>query len=890
MDVRQGDARQGRSGDDSAGVVQKLASRGGLLFTVHGFALWGKKSANPTHDRNVTSWPSQRSLQAFMADSSAIVPTRLGSPGEFATWQADTRNGTPTYGTAQRPFPTALENHYVARPAGTVYAGNRFSCRPPEFFPERHPAMTKQLLALTLATIALASAANAAEDSRNRPLADGLPPLPSVSDSAFSMRASAPGETHVVAPADAFPCRLAAAGNRDVLQLSIGCVDSLRCDSLYSPSHDEAITFKADHVALTRQGDGFRLITRGPLGVLEHFNFMKVTRGLPYFRPLDKSAFARAPAGWCSWYVFWQGIREDQMTQNTDWLAANLKQFGCEYVQIDDGWQGVGQGDGVNRDWYVTEKNKFPHGMKWLADYIRAKGLRPGIWLIPFATSDEKTFRERPELFVRRPDGSSVYETPNATTGKLDVDWTGRYVIDPTSPKARAWFQDLFHMICDDWGYDYVKIDGQGGSIGACQRFRERLADPKVSPNDAYRSGLATIKSVMGPKRFLLNCGGQYASCGYCEGIRTGGDVGGADWMGMQTAIQATTEHLYANHSGFWTDPDVVCVRPPLTLDQARAWATMVGITGQLLMTSDDMPKLGEDRVEILRRLFPVADIRPMELYPLGGKPRIFDLRVATPQAGQWDVVALFNWDTHGMASLRLEPRELGWPAGSYVYYDVWEKKLLGAGKGGLTLGLPPTSCKLVAARPMTDHPQLVGTSRHITQGADDLVEARWDEAAGRWIGRSNVVGGDPYQLRFTLPPGWTCADTGVKVEGPLAVLTLRREKNQTVAWQCGFRRQAAAQTKAAGSPLLAQGGRPRRHDRLARPGGNRLSRLSQRRVADPNQPDQPDGSRAAARHVEVRGLRRSIGRGARRPACRSGSSSVRRCRGSRPPMPGSMS
>ncbi len=129
---------------------------------------------------------------------------------------------------------------------------------------------------------------------------------------------------------------------------------------------------------------------------------MKTKRGLPFFRPLDKSAFARAPAGWCSWYVFWQGIREEQVTANTDWLAANLKQFGCQYVQIDDGWQGVGQGDGVNRDWYVTEKNKFPHGMKWLADYIRAKGLKPGIWLIPFATSDAKAL-PRAARVVRPP-------------------------------------------------------------------------------------------------------------------------------------------------------------------------------------------------------------------------------------------------------------------------------------------------------------------------------------------------------------------------------------------------------------------------------------------------------------------------------------------------------
>ncbi len=95
--------------------------------------------------------------------------------------------------------------------------------------------------------------------------------------------------------------------------------------------------------------------------------------------------------------------------------------------------------------------------------------------------------------------------------------------------------------------------------------------------------------------------------------------------------------------------------------------------------------------MELVERIFPVADIRPMDLYPLAGKPRIFDLRVASPGAGQWDVVAVFNWDSLQSASVRLEPKDLGWPAHRFLYYDVWEKKLLGTNCGGLTVALPPT-------------------------------------------------------------------------------------------------------------------------------------------------------------------------------------------------------
>ena len=98
---------------------------------------------------------------------------------------------------------------------------------------------------------------------------------------------------------------------------------------------------------------------------------MKRKRGLTYYRPLDKTISARRRPDGARGISSIRAWREDQVVANTRWLAENLKKFGCRYVQIDDGWQGVGRGMGENRNWYVTEKQKFPHGMKWLADTIR---------------------------------------------------------------------------------------------------------------------------------------------------------------------------------------------------------------------------------------------------------------------------------------------------------------------------------------------------------------------------------------------------------------------------------------------------------------------------------------------------------------------------------------
>ena len=625
----------------------------------------------------------------------------------------------------------------------------------------------------------------------------------------FVISNSADIRADVVMPADTFLCRLTPSKNDDVAQFSIGRVGSKLCSALFSPSADLGVSFEGREVVLTWDKNHYVLRAQGPLTVGMHPDFMKKERGIKWFKPLDRKAFPRAPAGWCTWYAYWQGIDEAETLKNTDWLAVNLKKFGCQYVQIDDGWQGIGHGNGENRDWYVTDKTKFPHEMGWLASAIRTKGFKPGLWLIPFATSSESTFRDHPEMFCKRADGTSVGETRDPKTGQVTYDWTGRYIVDSTSKEGQKWFRDLFGMIIDTWGYDYVKIDGQGGSRGLPEQVQDQLADPKMAPDEVYREGLSQIKSVMGPDRVLLNCGGQWDSCGYCDGIRIGGDVQ-PSWDGMQSAIHSTMESVWHNGLDFWTDPDVCCVRPPgnngssLTFDQAQVWATLLGITGQLLMASDKMYDLPEKNVELLRRIFPTADIRPMDLYSYG-KPRVFDLKVAKPGMGDWDVVALFNWSSSGNAKIDLQPAVLGLPAGKYSYYDAWRKQLLAVSEAALPLSLDPTSCRLIVVRQYQAHPQLLGTSRHITQGADDLLQAKWDTAKASWSGKSAVVGGDPYELRFSLPPGWTCSGEGVRMDGPLAVLTIRRTENSDAAWAIRFLKTGAADAQAALKPVVQE-------------------------------------------------------------------------------------
>jgi alpha-galactosidase len=69
-------------------------------------------------------------------------------------------------------------------------------------------------------------------------------------------------------------------------------------------------------------------------------------------------------------------------------VKAGMKDAGYQYVVIDDCWQ-------VSRDQHgdiVADRQRFPHGIKALADYVHSLGLKFGI----YSDAGAKTCQGRP--------------------------------------------------------------------------------------------------------------------------------------------------------------------------------------------------------------------------------------------------------------------------------------------------------------------------------------------------------------------------------------------------------------------------------------------------------------------------------------------------------------
>lgn len=442
-------------------------------------------------------------------------------------------------------------------------------------------------------------------------------------------------------------------------------------------------------------------------------------------REMSARVPAKAPSGWCSWYYYYTTVSEEDCIKNLRFLEAQRRTLPVDTFQIDDGYQAdIG-------DW-LTANEKFPHGMAWLASEIKAAGYTPGLWLAPFLIAEtSRTFAEHPEWVVRNGDGTPAFAIGN---------WQrNNWALDGTHPDAIEWLGALFREICDGWGYDYVKIDFLYAAAIAGLRH-----DPHATRVQAYRRALGTIRSTVGEQRFILGCGSlMAASVGMFDGNRIGLDVAPFwrhltaeeraqpqvrerrpdDGLSAEGALRNTLTRLWMDRRLWANDPDCVLVRTDrtkLTLDETRTLASVIGLSGGMMLVSDDLEQLPPDRLALLSMLVPVL---PHGAVPEDLMERDMPERLVYRYERNGEsrmTVALCNFDDIAKdVSFPLPP-------GRWHAFELWGERYLGAREGTVDFALvEPHGCRVVALRPDTGAPCVVGTDAHIGMGAVDIAAER---------------------------------------------------------------------------------------------------------------------------------------------------------------------
>jgi hypothetical protein len=477
------------------------------------------------------------------------------------------------------------------------------------------------------------------------------------------------------------------------------------------------------------------------------------------------------PVVFCTWYSQPYGGSSDEkhLAETAAFAKNNLKPFGFSVVQIDDHWQAGVKTDGPKRDFTRHDpEGPYKSGMKATVENIKSNKLVAGLWFLPFAgTVGDPFFDAHPDWFVKHEDGKPY-----------TVKWGGT-CLDMTYGPARDHLRDVVSRISHDWGFQYIKIDGLWtGTATPIEYVNTGYKDDKMGdavfhdPNksniEAYRDGLKLVREAGGKDMFILGCNGPQnmrsygGAFGLVDGMRIGPD-NKSDWKNLLRGPTFGTRHYFLNGRVWYNDPDPLYVRESVPLNHAQLICSWVTLSGALNTSSEWYPGLPAERLDLLKRTMPSHGLpaRPVDLFE-NEMPGIW-LLTDTRHPIRRDVIGLFNWDNdkkdfdYSLDKLGLDAKN------KYVAFDYWNNKLVPVIQDKLQVSVPGQSCCVLAVRPVANHPQLISTSRHITQGIVDVLDEKWNEGTKTLSGRSKVVAGDPYELRIVLPnDNWnaTAADS----------------------------------------------------------------------------------------------------------------------------------
>jgi len=401
-------------------------------------------------------------------------------------------------------------------------------------------------------------------------------------------------------------------------------------------------------------------------------------------------------AFYCSWnYGVFHDINEEKLLKTARFVAANMPDV--KHFLIDGGWQsresGISSPSCANfylpeGQWHDAER--FPNGMKAMADAIRTAGLTPAIWWTPSVGLHTTLAKEHPEWLAKDATGN-VYRIVNS--GYLD------FSLKP----VQEYLHKVFTILFKEWGYEAMKMDFWSQGVESEQiRYATGTG---VQWRDWL---LSTIRSYLPTDGFLMTCVavsmgnpflGKSAST-----YRCGIDVGACKWREHVTASIWTLPLLaIPGNRTCLLNVDGIGWNLKLSDEENLHRLAFAFITMGSLEVDGRLEELPADKIAWLNKVMAQMDrghvVKSPDEDAFTGRPLPKCLYVDYPaasrtaQRGIVKHIALFNWSD--------QPQYTGYTAaqlglsGSATLRDFWTGETVELPEGNVVALLPPRGSRL---------------------------------------------------------------------------------------------------------------------------------------------------------------------------------------------------
>jgi alpha-galactosidase len=377
---------------------------------------------------------------------------------------------------------------------------------------------------------------------------------------------------------------------------------------------------------------------------------------MPAFgRALDNGLAKTPPMGWNSWNKFGcQGLNERVVRETADTMVSSgMKDAGYQFVILDDCWQ-TGRDTSGN---IVADAERFPSGIKALADYVHSKGLKFGIY------TDVGTM-----TCAKRP-GSIGHE-----------------------------YQDAKQYA--NWGVDYLKEDwcntlpGQN-SESSYTLMRNALAEsgrPIVFSICEWGSTKPWLWA--GSIGNLWRATGDIQDCWDCK--KDWGGNGVTQIIDLMNGLET-----YAG-PGHWNDPDMLEVgNGGMTKEEYRAHFSMWAMFSAPLLAGNDISSMTPDTKEILLN----KEVIAIDQDPLGQQARrvkkIGDLEIWSKQLQDGGRAVVLLNRSQAATKISVAWTDIGYPDTlSASVRNLWSATDLGKQSGSYSADVPSHGAVMLTIKP----------------------------------------------------------------------------------------------------------------------------------------------------------------------------------------------
>lgn len=414
-------------------------------------------------------------------------------------------------------------------------------------------------------------------------------------------------------------------------------------------------------------------------------------------------------SGWNSWDYYRWTITEEEVYKNAELIAADpVLSKHVKRIIIDDGWQYC------YGEWEAN--SLFPSGMKKVARHLTRMGFTPGLWFAPtIAEPHSRLAQLHPEMLAGGAAG-----IPCLAFSCMERKG---FLLDPTHRAVRAWWSELFRRYAD-YGYRYFKLDFLAWSVQA-----RRFADAKAGPGELMKHIIEPIREAVGPKSRILGCNFTLdGGIGLVDDVRVSSDIH-AQWSSVKGNVSAIAARFWAQERFWINDPDfAVCrgeetsddpnlhqlkpvlpfVRPEetsqrhpsgmhymsslvdLTAREAEVLLSLVITSGGAMNLSDNLPRLNEAGLRLLRRA--VQAEKGSAAIPLDLFQSKYPSYWVQKLASGLHRVLLINWEDRARV-LDLDLAGLNVPYLNLA--NFWTGESVSVRGGKLSVKLLPHSCLL---------------------------------------------------------------------------------------------------------------------------------------------------------------------------------------------------